>query len=287
MISKLCRYARFVSMGATLSITTLVLPVPAFAADSPVVATINGQPITEAEVILTIEEFGKAFENVPTEKRKAVALQQLIQSRLLIAKGRAEGIDQTAEFKRKHQNVMDRLLAQDTFESQVAGKITDQDVKLRYETEVAALPAESEVKARHILVQTEDEAKKLISELDAGAKFEDLAAKHTTDPSGKESGGDLVGYFGAGMMVPEFEKAAFSLEIGAYTKVPVQTQFGFHIIKIEDKRAKTVPTLEQLEGQVRSTIARERAALFLEGLRAAAKVEILDPALKAELEPLK
>lgn len=286
MISNLRRCALSIALGATLSIVAMAYSTPIFAADSPVLATVNGQPITEADVLTTIEELGQAFENVPTEKHKATALQQIIQLRLLVAKGRAEGIDQTAEFKRKHQSVMDRLLAQDTFESQVGGKITDQDVKLRYESEVAALPAESEVKARHILVGAEDEAKKLIVELDGGAKFEDLAAKHTTDPSGKASGGDL-GYFGTGMMVPEFEKAAFALEIGQYTKVPVQSQFGFHIIKIEDKRAKAVPTLEQLEGQVRSTIAQERAATFLQELRTAAKVEILDPALKAELEPAK
>ena len=142
------------------------------------------------------------------------------------------------------------------------------------------------MKARHILVKTEDEAKKLIIELDGGAKFEDLAGKHTTDPSGKDSGGDL-GYFGAGMMVPEFEKAAMETAVGSYTKIPVQTQFGFHIIKVEDKRAKAAPPLEQVKDQVKSILLRERYTAFLETLRTAAKVEILDPALKAELEPKK
>jgi peptidyl-prolyl cis-trans isomerase C len=235
---------------------------------------------------MTMRDLAQQFEKIPAEKQKAAAMQALIEIRLMAAKGRADGVDQTEDFKRQQQFLADRVLHQATIDSAVASKITDEDIKARYDKEVASRPAEEEVKARHILVKTEDEAKKLIAELDGGAKFEDLAAKHTTDPSGKDTGGDL-GYFGAGMMVPEFEKAAFGLEVGAYTKVPVQTQFGFHIIKLEEKRAKPAPALEQVKDQVRSLLLRERYTAFLDELRKAAKVEILDPALKAELEPAK
>jgi peptidyl-prolyl cis-trans isomerase C len=279
-------FARFIPGIKAASLAAFVLVAPAFAADSPVLATIDGQPITEADLAMTMRDLAQQFEKIPAEKQKAAAMQALIEIRLMAAKGRADGVDQTEDFKRQQQFLSDRVLHQATIDSAVASKITDEDIKARYDKEVAARPPEEEVKARHILVKTEDEAKKLIAELDGGAKFEDLAAKHTTDPSGKDSGGDL-GYFGAGMMVPEFEKAAFELEIGAYTKVPVKTQFGFHIIKLEEKRAKAAPPLEQVKDQVKSFLLRERYATFLDTLRTASKVEILDPALKAELEPKK
>jgi peptidyl-prolyl cis-trans isomerase C len=278
--------SRQLSCIATLSFAAFMLVSPSFAADDTVLANIDGQAITEADVAMTIRDLGQQFEKIPAEKQKAAALQALIEIRLMAAKGRADGVDQTVDFKRQQQFLADRVLHQATIDSAVASKITDADIKARYDKEVAARPPEEEVKARHILVKTEEEAKKLIAELDGGAKFEELAAKHTTDPSGKDSGGDL-GYFGAGMMVPEFEKAAFGLEVGAYTKVPVKTQFGFHIIKLEEKRTKAAPPLEQVKDQVRSLLLREKYAEFLETLRKAAKVEILDPALKAELEPAK
>ena len=278
--------SRSLSRLIPLSFAAFMLVLPASAAEDTVLANIDGQPITEADVGMTLRDLGQQFEKIPAEKQKAAALQALIEIRLMAAKGRADGVDQTEEFKRQQQFLADRVLHQATIDSAVAGKITDADIKARYDKEVAGRPPEEEVKARHILVKTEEEAKKLIVELDGGAKFEELAAKHTTDPSGKDSGGDL-GYFGAGMMVPEFEKAAFETAVGSYTKAPVQSQFGFHIIKVEDKRAKAAPPLEQVKDQVKSLLLRERYGEFLDTLRKTAKVEILDPALKAELEPAK
>ncbi len=263
-----------------------VLITPVTAAESPVLATINGQAVTEADVTMALRDMAQQFERIPAENQKAAALEALIEIRLLAAKARADGIDQTDEFKLQQQFLMDRVLHQSIIDSAVASKITDDDIKKRYDEEVAGRPVENEYKARHILVKTEDEAKALVTELDGGAKFEELAAKHTTDPSGKETGGDL-GYFGAGMMVPEFEKAAFALELGAYTKTPVKTQFGFHIIKLDEKRAKAAPPLEQVKDQVKTILLRDRYEALLETLRGAAKVEILDPALKTELETKK
>jgi peptidyl-prolyl cis-trans isomerase C len=278
--------SRYLTRLIPLSLAAFMLVSPVLAADDTVLANIDGQPITEADLAMTMRDLAQQFEKIPAEKQKAAALQALIEIRLMAAKGRADGIDQTDDFKRQQRFLADRVLHQTTIDNAVAAKITDADIKARYDKEVAGRPAEQEVKARHILVKTEEEAKKLIAELDAGAKFEELAAKHTTDPSGKDTGGDL-GYFGAGMMVPEFEKAAMETAVGSYTKVPVQTQFGFHIIKVEDKRVKAAPPLEQVKDQVKSILLRERYTAFLDELRKAAKVEILDPALKAELDPKK
>jgi peptidyl-prolyl cis-trans isomerase C len=271
---------------AAAFLAAFVLVTPAIAAESPVLATIDGQAVTEADVTMALRDMAQQFERIPADKQKAAALEALIEIRLLAGKARADGVDQTEEFKLQQQFLMDRVLHQSIIDSAVASKITDDDIKKRYDEEVAGRPVENEYKARHILVKTEDEAKALVTELDGGAKFEELAAKHTTDPSGKETGGDL-GYFGAGMMVPEFETAAFALELGAYTKTPVKTQFGFHIIKLDEKRAKAAPPLEQVKDQVKTILLRDRYEALLETLRGAAKVEILDPALKTELETQK
>ena len=115
-------------------------------------------------------------------------------------------------------------------------------------------------------MKTKEEAEAIIKQLDGGADFEKLANEHTTDPSGKTTGGDL-GYFGPGQMVPEFEKAAFALEIGAYTKEPVQTQFGWHVIKVEDKRAQQPPAFEQVKDQVRSVVLRDKYFALVKSLR--------------------
>lgn len=279
-------FARQSRNFAAAFLTAFVLTTPVTAAESPVLATIDGQAVTEADVTMALRDMAQQFERIPADKQKAAALEALIEIRLLAGKARADGVDQTEEFKLQQQFLMDRVLHQSIIDSAIASKITDDDIKKRYDEEVAGRPVENEYKARHILVKTEDEAKALVTELDGGAKFEELAAKHTTDPSGKETGGDL-GYFGAGMMVPEFEKAAFALELGAYTKTPVKTQFGFHIIKLDEKRAKAAPPLEQVKDQVKTILLRDRYEALLETLRGAAKVEILDPALKTELETKK
>ena len=144
-------------------------------------------------------------------------------------------------------------------------------------TEIAAMPAKNEVRARHILVKTEDEAKAIIKKLEGGAKFEDLAKENSTDGSAAQ-GGDL-GYFGEGMMVPEFEKAAFALDVGAFTKEPVKSQFGYHIIKLEDKRQQQPPAFDQVKDQVRSIIIRDKYIEMVKKLRDAAKISYEDEAV--------
>ena len=178
-----------------------------------------------------------------------------------------------------------RALHSELVDKEVADKVTDEAVRAYYDKKISETPPVNEVKARHILVKTKEEALEIIKQLDGGAKFEDLANQHTTDPSGKTSGGDL-GYFGPGQMVPEFEKAAFALEIGAYTKEPVESQFGWHIIKVEDKRAQQPPPFEEVRDQFRQAVFREMYFALVKEIRAAAKVEIADPALKTAIEQM-
>jgi peptidyl-prolyl cis-trans isomerase C len=270
--------------AALLATSALIgAPVAAFADDAAVIATVDGQTVTDADITMALQDLAQQFERVPEEQRRAAALQALIEIRLTAAKGRADGVDQSEDFKRQQAFLNDRVLHQAVIDKDVAGTVTDADIRARYDKEVADRPAENEVKARHILVKTEDEAKKLIAELDGGADFLKVASEHTTDPSGKESGGDL-GWFGAGMMVPEFEKAAFELTPGSYTKTPVKSQFGFHIIKLEDKRVKQPPEFDGVKDQVRAVLIRERYVAMIEEMRKTAKVEIKDEALKKAID---
>ena len=262
-------------------------PQPAAAVDpNAVVATVNGQPITEADLgACRGRAVDQQFAQLPPEQRRAAALSAVIEIRLLAAKAVAKGLDKDPEFQRRMAFLQQRALHSELVDKDVADKVTDAEVRARYDQEIADTPPVNEVKARHILVKTKEEAEAIIKQLDGGADFQKLANEHTTDPSGKTSGGDL-GYFGPGQMVPEFEKAAFALEVGAYTKQPVQSQFGWHIIKVEDKRAQQPPAFDEVKDQVSRRCSAKNISRWSSELRAAAKVEIPDAELKKAVDTM-
>ena len=222
-----------------------------------IVATIDGQPISEAELALALASVDQQYAQLPPEQRRAAAFMAILEIRLLAAKAVAEGLDKDADFQRRMAFLEQRALHSELIDKDVGAKITDAEIRARYDKQMADTPPVNEVKARHILVKTKEEALAIIKELDGGADFVKLANEKTNDPSGQTTGGDL-GYFGPGQMVPEFEKAALVLEVGAYTKEPVQTQFGWHVIKVEDKRAQQPPAFEQVKDEMRSLVFREK-----------------------------
>ena len=259
-------------------------PVPAIA-PATVLATVNGEPITEGELELALADLGQQFSQLPPEQRRAAAMSAIIGIRLLAAKAEADGLDKTPEFRQHLDFLRDRTLVSALVDAEISGKITEEEIRALYNQEIAATPPVNEVKARHILVKTKEEALSITKQLDGGADFEKLANEKTSDPSGKTSGGDL-GWFGPGQMVPEFEKAAFALNVGEYTKEPVETQFGWHVIKIDGKRPKPPPAFEQVKDQVRSILVREKYFALAKAVRDAAKVDITDPALKTGVEQI-
>ena len=252
-------------------------------ADDTIVATVNGAPITADELTFAQRDLEAQFARIPEESRKAAALSALIEIRLLAQKGRADGLDKTPEFAAQLRLLEDRVLHQSVIDKEVTATLTDEVLRARYDEELAAQPGENEVKARHILVATKEEADAILAKLNDGGDFEALASENTTDPSGKTTGGDL-GYFGRGMMVPAFEEAAFKLDPGTFTQEPVETQFGFHIIKVEDRRTKQPPAFDQVKDQIRSGMLRDRYVALAESTRADATIEYLDEELKAVLE---
>ncbi|KNY14629.1 peptidylprolyl isomerase [Shinella sp. SUS2] len=248
------------------------------AAADPIIAKVGTLEIHESELKLAIAGLDPQLANLPDEQKRVAALSSIIDVKLLAADAGKEGLQDTPDFKQRLAFLTDRELHNAYFKKHVVDAVTPEEVKARYDKEVAAIEPEDEIRARHILVKTEEEAKAIIKDLDSGKDFIEIAKEKSTDPN-KSEGGDL-GYFGKGRMVPEFEAAAFALEKGAYSKEPVKSQFGFHIIKIEDKRKQQPPALDQVESQVRQLVMRDKYLELLEKAKAAAPVDIQDAALK-------
>ena len=241
------------------------------AAQDKTLATVNGVPITESEINLAKEDLSAALQRIPPSQQDEAVLNAVIDLRLLADAAKAAGMLDTPAVKSRMRWLESRALRDAFVDSNVLKTIGDAELRARYDQVIGQQPTETEVHARHILVKTEDEAKAIITELDGGADFVELAKAKSTGPSGPR-GGDL-GFFGKGRMVPEFEKAAFTLKAGEHTKTPVKTQFGWHIIKVDETRDKPKPAFESVKEQVRESVAGERLQKLLVDLRAKAKIE--------------
>ncbi|MBX3531580.1 MAG: peptidylprolyl isomerase [Rhizobiaceae bacterium] len=274
---------RFRSIAAAILFAALGwAAAPALAQDDTVIANVAGQPITEGDLKLAISELDQQFAQLPDEQKRAAALTALIEIRLLAAESEKAGVADRPDFKARMEFLRLRALHIAFVEEKVAGAITDEQVRARYDQEIASQPPVNEVRASHILVDSEEKAKEIIAKLDAGGDFAELAKENSSD--GSAAGGGDLGFFGPGRMVPEFEQAAFALEVGQYTKEPVKSQFGWHIILVTDKRPETPPAFEQVAQQIRSILLREKYLAEVAAIREANPVEIVDPALKSALE---
>ncbi|HEX8049056.1 peptidylprolyl isomerase [Rhizobium sp. ICMP 5592] len=271
-------------LAAVAFATFVTLHAPVFADDAkdPVVAKVGDVEIHQSELDLAIANLDPQLGQLPDDQKKVAALSASIDVKLLAKSAAAEKLDQTPDFQSHMAYLRDRELHNAYFKAHVADGITDAEVKARYDKEVAALPKQEEVHARHILVKTEDEAKAIIKELDAGKDFATLAKEKSTDPN-KADGGDL-GYFAHGRMVKEFEDAAFALPVGTYTKTPVKSDFGWHVIKVEDKRVAPPPPFDQVKDQVRQLVMRDKYLELLNKAKQDTKVAISDPALSKAYE---
>lgn len=236
------------------------------------VAVVNGKYISKATLAALENEVTQRSHGQSFPKDKLI--EELIQRELLVQDALQKQLDKSPEFIAQMESAKNSLLTQTDLQNYLkANPVTDAEIKAEYDSKVAAENG-TEYKARHILVKTEDEAKKLIAELDKGAKFADLATKHSTDTSAK--GGDL-GWFVASQMVEPFSKAVTELENGKYTKAPVKTQFGWHVILREESRALTPPPMEAVKDQLMPFLQRQKVQNMLDNMRKQAKVEILVP----------
>ena len=237
------------------------------------VASVNGVYISKKTLDTLEKEITERSQGQSFPKEQL--LEELIQRELLIQQALQKKLDQSPEVVERLATVKNSLLSQAALQDYLkANPVTDEEIKVEYDTKMANMG--EEYKARHILVKTEDEAKKIIAELDKGGDFQAIAKKQSIDPMGAE-GGDL-GWFTADRMVPPFSEAVIALQNGQYSKQPVQTQFGWHVILREESRALTPPPYDAVKEQIRPMLQRQKAQTMIENLRNSAKVEILLPA---------
>jgi peptidyl-prolyl cis-trans isomerase C len=247
---------------------------PLAPAGDPVVAKVNGQEIKRSDVSVAIQNLPTQYQSMPFEALFLPVLNRLIEGHLLAGAAEKAKVGDEPDVKRRVAFARDRILQDVYLNREVEKGLTDAKLRAFYDKQVKEQPPAEEVRARHILVKTEDEAKAALAEITKGADFAEVAKKRSTDGSAAQ-GGDL-GYFTADQMVPEFSKAAFELKKGEVSKAPVKSQFGFHLIKVEDKRTQKMPTFEESKDELRSALAQEVAQGVVDVLRKDAKIETFD-----------
>jgi peptidyl-prolyl cis-trans isomerase C len=241
--------------------------------DDPIVATVDGMAIHKSDVALVQRTLPPQYQQLPIEVLFPAVIERLIDAKLIAAAGRKEGLQNDTEVKRRVEQYEERVIQESYLNKRVDKAVTDEAVQKKFDAMKAAGGAggKEEVKARHILVQTEAQAKEVIVEIKKGADFGEVAKTKSLDPSGKSQGGDL-GYFTREEMVPEFSEAAFKLKDGEMTEAPVKTQFGYHVIKVEARRTTTIQ-LDEVREDIVGEIQKEVVEAELGKLRTGAKIE--------------
>lgn len=251
----------------------------------PIVATINGQPVRLSELEIAQQSLPAQYRSMPLQAVFPALLERIIDSKLVVQEGKKSKTNEDAAFKKRMAFVEEQVLQDFWIQREIAKMVTAEKIQQRYQERLKAMPSEEEVHARHILVSTEDEAKALIAELKKGAAFDKLAKEKSTDKASGAEGGDL-GWFKKSDMVKEFADAAFGLKKGELSETPIKTQFGYHIIQLDDRRTAPPPALEELSDQIREELAREAVTAQLDKLRAGAKIEKFNiDGSKAEAAP--
>ena len=272
-----------------LALATTALAVLAFAMPSsaqttdPVVAVVNGKQIKKSDVEAVYQTLPEQYRQMPLEQIFDPLVDQVVTSTLLLAKANEEKLADNPEVEAQLQRAHDNALRDAVVKQAIDQGATEDKLKAAYEA-MKSQPgfAFEETRAAHILVADEATALDIIKQLQGGADFATLAKEKSTDPSAKTNAGDL-GYFRREAMVPEFSEAAFTIAPGTVSDKPVKSQFGWHVIKVEDRR-QTVPTFEEKEPELREQVSREIVNALLADVRKGATIELftIDGAPKAQ-----
>jgi peptidyl-prolyl cis-trans isomerase C len=279
------RLARLIISGLLLGTALTLGPAAAQDATAPaaaitpqtVVATVGGETITEADIAFAAEDLAQELQQMPPDQRKAFLVTVLIDMKVMAKAARDQQMDQTDAFKQRLRYLEDRALRRAYFGEKIATGVTPEALQAAYATLTASFQGQEEVHARHILVASQDEASAIKAELDGGKDFAELAREKSTDPSAQQNGGDL-GFFAKGMMVKPFEDAAFAMNAGDVS-APVQSDFGWHVIKVEEKRTSQPPTLEQVAPQLQQQVMFQNFEAAVAALKQGITIDIPDAAL--------
>jgi peptidyl-prolyl cis-trans isomerase C len=291
-MNQLSLFARPASAGAVLSRTfalaivgSMAFAVPTVRAQQgdPVVAKVNGTDIRESDLAMAEEDLGGNLPQMSPEQKRDYLVQFVTDMTLVAKAAEAKKLADSDEFKRKAAYTRTKLLMESLLATEAKAAVTEAAMRKVYDDAIGQIKKEPEVRARHILVENEDEAKAVLAELKKGADFAELAKSKSKDP-GSADGGDL-GYFTKDQMVPEFSEVAFKLEKGQLSD-PVKSQFGWHIIKVEDKREREPPAFDKVKEQLETFLVRKSQSELITKLRAEAKIEkMAAPAAPAPAAP--
>lgn len=257
---------------AVLSVATLTAPLPALSQARITVATLDGETIYLDEIMAVANSLPAEYQQQGIAALYPQLVEEVANSRLAAVAGRASGIDSEDSVANAIKAAADQVIAEAYITREVSRQLTDEAIQNAYDIFVADTSSREQVTASHILVETEDEARAIISQLNDGADFAVLAKEKSTGPSGP-NGGEL-GSFGRGQMVAAFEAAAFAMPAGSYSETPVQTQFGWHVIKVQDKGVRPAPPLEEMREQIVTTLSRQSFARIVEELRVGSSLDV-------------
>ena len=240
--------------------------------DDPLVAKVNGEEVRRSEVLEAARALPAQYQ-AQLDQIFPMLVERVVDFRLLASAAQSAGLADDEEVESRMDRLRLEVMREVYLERRLDERVTAVALQSRYDAFLVANPPAEEVRARHILLADEESAKETIVSLNGGGDFAELARERSTGPSAAQ-GGDL-GYFTAEQMVAEFSQAAFAMEAGTYSKEPVQTQFGWHVIKVEDRRKSEAPPFEEMEGQLRQELQREAVTTILSELRQGAAIEIL------------
>ncbi len=255
------------SIGLALGATA-----PLSAQENEVVARVNGTDITEKDLKMALEDIKDTIPQMSKAERRDYVVSYLADLEMVSAAAEEEGYADKDDVKRRLDYMRKRALMELYLNDAGETVASEEEARKLYDQVIADIPVEERVRARHILVESEDEAKEIKAAIDGGKDFGEIAKEKSKDPGSGAEGGDL-GWFTKEQMVPEFAEAAFSLDVGAVSE-PVKSDFGWHVIKVEDKRDK--PGYDEVEDQLYEMLARQKQRDIILGLREKAEVERLD-----------
>ncbi|HEY7764188.1 MAG TPA: peptidylprolyl isomerase [Aestuariivirgaceae bacterium] len=247
------------------------------AAEDKVVVVVNGHEIKTSEVEIAAEDIAFQLGDLPAKLRYPFLIEYLVERHLLAQAAVKQGIAESDEYKQRLAFYQAKALRDAYFNSTIKPSVTEEEVKAAYDKEATNIKVSERVRARHILVQTEKDANDVLARLSKGEKFEDIAKQVSLDGS-KDYGGDL-GYFASEEMVPEFSKAAFNLKVGEISQ-PVKTDYGWHVIKVEDRKQGGAQPFDQVKAGIKAVLMRKKVQDVVSELRKQAKIEIMDEDLK-------
>ena len=239
-------------------------------ADTKVVATIDGKPIFLSEILQMAQRLPDQYKQMSLEAVYPSLLSRAIDSKLVSLEGRRSGFSENPEVKKRLNQIEDQIISEIFLTKTIGSKVTKDALQKIYLKTKSKMTSGDQVKARHILLDNEEKALQIIKNLQDGEEFSKLASEHSTGPSAA-SGGDL-GWFGEGQMVPEFSKVAFALNPGDIVTQPVKTQFGWHVIMVEDRKIAAPPSFEEAKEQLASDMSQTLLKQMIEELRAKAKI---------------